>query len=221
MANQIQTIVCPNCGASATNHHNCEYCGSFLVQRAAEGVDVTNYVRHALTVKTEGVDGVVKHYCELIDRFATKNDPQDIFLGVLSDEKCVMTFNPRFKASGDEQNGMYLELFPKNFQRLTAERFYSSPLCDAFQKYPITGSGFLGLFKKEYAYTADFGYDYKGASSLVMQLLKEVFLSEERGTVLEIYIAGDEDNVPDSIRYTLQGDIIESSGAGQNDFETI
>lgn len=191
-----------------------------MIQRSAEGVDVTNYVRHALTVKTEGIDGVVKHYGELIDRFAKKNNPQDIFLAVISDEKYVMTFNPLYIASGNEQNGMYLELFPKNFQPMTVERFYSSPLCSAFKKCPIAGSGFFGLFKKEYAYTADFGYDYKGASSLVMQLLKEVFLSEG-STALEIYLAGDEDAVPDSIRYTLQGDIIESSGAGQNDFETI
>lgn len=42
MENQIKTVVCPNCGANTTNLHNCEYCGSALVQSyitQASGVD--------------------------------------------------------------------------------------------------------------------------------------------------------------------------------------
>lgn len=43
MENQIKTVICPNCGANATNLQNCEYCGSILVQCSAakaRGVDV-------------------------------------------------------------------------------------------------------------------------------------------------------------------------------------
>ena len=36
MEKQIQAIVCPNCGANAHNHLNCEYCGSILVRFADE-----------------------------------------------------------------------------------------------------------------------------------------------------------------------------------------
>lgn len=32
METQIKTVVCPNCGANATNLQNCEYCGSMLVR---------------------------------------------------------------------------------------------------------------------------------------------------------------------------------------------
>lgn len=32
MDNKVITVVCPNCGASTTNHHNCDYCGSLLVR---------------------------------------------------------------------------------------------------------------------------------------------------------------------------------------------
>lgn len=42
MENQITTIVCPNCGANASNFHNCEYCGSLLVRYAAENKTVDN-----------------------------------------------------------------------------------------------------------------------------------------------------------------------------------
>lgn len=45
MENQVQTIVCPNCGASATNHRNCEYCGSLLVRFTDKNIplDETKY----------------------------------------------------------------------------------------------------------------------------------------------------------------------------------
>ena len=39
--NEIKTYTCPNCGAQITNTHNCEYCGSSLVQFAVHGIDVT------------------------------------------------------------------------------------------------------------------------------------------------------------------------------------
>lgn len=38
MENQVQTIVCPNCGANASNHTNCEYCGSLLVRFADKNI---------------------------------------------------------------------------------------------------------------------------------------------------------------------------------------
>ena len=40
MDNKITSIVCPNCGANATNHHNCEYCGSLLVRFADANIDI-------------------------------------------------------------------------------------------------------------------------------------------------------------------------------------
>lgn len=38
----MQEIKCPNCGAPAQNHKNCEFCGSLLVRFANKGVDLTN-----------------------------------------------------------------------------------------------------------------------------------------------------------------------------------
>lgn len=34
-------IKCPNCGASSTNHTNCEYCGSLLVRFVDKGIDLS------------------------------------------------------------------------------------------------------------------------------------------------------------------------------------
>lgn len=35
----MRAIECPNCGAPATNHDNCEYCGSLMVRFADKGLD--------------------------------------------------------------------------------------------------------------------------------------------------------------------------------------
>ncbi len=36
-----QYLRCPNCGANATNHQNCEYCGSLLVRFVEKGIDLS------------------------------------------------------------------------------------------------------------------------------------------------------------------------------------
>lgn len=46
---QEQIIKCPNCGANATNHQNCEYCGSLLVRFVDKDIDLskTTYTSNA------------------------------------------------------------------------------------------------------------------------------------------------------------------------------
>ena len=36
----MRAIECPNCGAPATNHQNCNFCGSLLVRFADKGIDL-------------------------------------------------------------------------------------------------------------------------------------------------------------------------------------
>lgn len=43
MENQIKTVVCPNCGANATNLQNCEYCNSILVRCYAAQANGVNF----------------------------------------------------------------------------------------------------------------------------------------------------------------------------------
>ena len=38
---ELNVIKCPNCGASSTNHTNCEYCGSLLVRFVDKGIDLS------------------------------------------------------------------------------------------------------------------------------------------------------------------------------------
>lgn len=47
---EMNVIKCPNCGANAKNHTNCEYCGSLLVRFAEKGIDIkeTSYIDNSM-----------------------------------------------------------------------------------------------------------------------------------------------------------------------------
>lgn len=73
----MEAIVCPNCGANATNHENCEYCGSLLVRFVDQNIQYNedNYNdpeivetklgdildMHLTTAKQPGIGGVCTH----------------------------------------------------------------------------------------------------------------------------------------------------------------
>lgn len=61
-------IKCPNCGASSTNHTNCEYCGSLLVRFVDKGIDLstTSYLTND------------KVYAGLIDALKQNLDRQEL-----------------------------------------------------------------------------------------------------------------------------------------------
>ena len=81
----MKTIVCPNCGANATNHENCEFCGSLLVRFEDQSIkfneekykdpDIVNsnlgdiLSLHLITAKQAGIGGVCTH----IGRYAPRN----------------------------------------------------------------------------------------------------------------------------------------------------
>lgn len=57
---KVTTIVCPNCGANSTNHHNCEYCGSMLIRFVEHGItlDDSKYGKKAKVIP--GLEGALK-----------------------------------------------------------------------------------------------------------------------------------------------------------------
>ena len=60
------TVICPNCGANTSGLYNCEYCGSFLVQKARQGVDMTSYRTIATKYKHDGLLNAIKDYMDKI-----------------------------------------------------------------------------------------------------------------------------------------------------------
>ncbi|MBR3074524.1 MAG: hypothetical protein IKH11_02035 [Bacteroidales bacterium] len=180
MDNQVQTIVCPNCGASATNHHNCEYCGSFLVQRAAEGHNVSRYVEYAKEYSNPGLSSAIKVYSDLLQQH-----PEETSLGF----NVCKTINLQPNNTGREGNkaNTGFELMIPSFMLAENGReakLKNSPLIQAFK---ITKSEFTddnGYSSVGNIYTLDFGYDYEGASKVILQLLELFNQNIDEGSVL-------------------------------------
>ena len=65
---EANVIKCPNCGASSSNHTNCEYCGSLLVRFVDKGIDLstTSYLTND------------KVYAGLIDALKQNLDRQEL-----------------------------------------------------------------------------------------------------------------------------------------------
>ena len=71
MESEVKTVVCPNCGASAHNLNNCEFCGSLLVRFTDKGIDESNY-RHE-SFRFEGIEDALMCNLEEQARTGGKN----------------------------------------------------------------------------------------------------------------------------------------------------
>jgi ribosomal protein L32 len=219
MDNQVQTIVCPNCGANATNHHNCEYCGSFLVQRASEGKDVSMYVQVAKKYNNQGLASAIKLYSNLL-----KEHPAEKNLQFIAERKVTLIPDNFDSESDDNQpnTGFSLCLNSVGLEHNgVLGKFRNSPLIQAFNMsnemiWEVgTGQETMGT-----VYKLDFGYDYEGASKVVLQLLELFGVNVEESTFV-IYDGGaDFNNLVDMTG--LSASDLESLGldSSDNDFLT-
>ena len=71
MGSDVKTVVCPSCGASSHDLHNCEYCGSLLVRFAEKGIDVSDY-RHD-SFKFKGIEEALLNNLEEQARSSGRN----------------------------------------------------------------------------------------------------------------------------------------------------
>ena len=77
MESQIKTVVCPNCGANATNLQNCEYCNSILVRCYAAQANGVNFEIEELkaTLNSCDPDRRIEHALQKIyDMCPGRND---------------------------------------------------------------------------------------------------------------------------------------------------
>ncbi|MBR4134884.1 MAG: hypothetical protein IKU03_00515 [Bacteroidales bacterium] len=178
----VKTIVCPNCGASATNFHNCEYCGSFLVQRAHEDVDLTDYVKSSSKYVNEGILKEVKKFIEFV-----KNNPDsDSSLNILYKDRDIISLesnsNPILMEAYDlEIPGVCICLLPEEYEGILnkkmTERFENSSLYNTFKKescYADDNRLPSEIPWNESQYYVDFGFDHQGAALVVSQFLEDV-----------------------------------------------
>lgn len=212
MESSIKTVVCPNCGASAHNLHNCEFCGSFLVQRAAEGKDLSSYVKAASEYKNEGVKKVVRKYTNLVKEF-----PSDPFILTIYDNSGNgdrFAFMPSL-GSKKKATGIKLIL---NYSTLKEQKIYGS-----FINAPVSSVFFKNESmetiddENDDCFAADFGFDYEEATRVVLQLI-ELYGIPENEISFSIIWDVDEGN---EIMYNGKGVVVRRTGYGKNDFKEL
>ena len=193
-------IKCPNCGASSTNHTNCEYCGSLLVRFVDKGIDLstTSYLTND------------KVYEGLIDALRQNLDRQELSDSAI-ETGIFYKSSPTVKLSrkrhgvatvfrsgsttwsdgdpiklGDKNRGLVIKFsFDIHAERndVSDERIEKQHqefrALGAFPLFtPHTGiymrPGSSSRFRSQ-EYAIDFGQDVEGAARLISEVLSKVY----------------------------------------------
>jgi ribosomal protein L32 len=215
---EMNVIKCPNCGASSTNHTNCEYCGSLLVRFVDKGIDLstTSYLTND------------KVYAGLIEALKQNLDRQELSDSAV-ETGIFYKSSPTVKLSrkrhgvatvfrsgsttwsdgdpirlGDKNRGLVIKFsfdihaeendvaddrIEKQHQEFKA--LGSFPLFTAHTGIYMRPGSSSRFRSQEYA--IDFGQDVEGAARLISEVLSKVYGIPEDAQL--IYL-GEEDETP-------------------------
>ena len=194
-------LKCPNCGANATNHQNCEYCGSLLVRFADKGIDLskTTYMSNA-----EVFPGLIQHLqqnlrmqensdevvvTDIYGELGKEGDTGGYIMSVLQTGKCHW-FDDQDINLGDGDIGFCISVGfctvvdesdenARNFNRLIDEqlaRFERLECFPLFTPHACYGTDDNGYKRRIREYAIDFGKDVEGAARLISEILQKVML---------------------------------------------
>lgn len=197
---EANVIKCPNCGASSTNHTNCEYCGSLLVRFVDKGIDLstTSYLTNDFVY--EGVIDALKQNLERQELNPGKLVTTDICYKSSSTVKLsrkrhgVAVVGRTGSAHwndgdniklGEGEMGLVIKF---SFDVVDGEDVGGERIQKQYEKFQ--GLSSLPLFThhtgiymrpgssnryrcREYA--IDFGRDYEGAARLISEVLDKVY----------------------------------------------
>lgn len=209
---ELQTYVCPNCGANTTNVENCEYCGSLLIRFAQRKININkdeysietchvdidmikefekNLKRQEETNDRVVTDIYVKknlHKCVSIDRtgFGKWNDGSSISL---NDSNKGLIVILSFEAYVEYGNIIYspaTEKKVKMFKSLKSYPLFLNNISKARYNTNVYGAE---QYVDEYA--IDFGIDAEGAAILISEILSKVYKIEDSETFSYHTIIGD------------------------------
>lgn len=197
---EAHVIKCPNCGASSTNHSNCEYCGSLLVRFVDKGIDLstTSYLTND------------KVYVGLIDALKKNLDRQELSDSVV-ETGIFYKSSPTVKLSrkrhrvasvfrsgsttwsdgdpiklGDKNRGLVIKF---SFDIHAEKNDVSDERIErqhqdfrALSSFPLftphTGiymrPGSSSRYRSQ-EYAIDFGHDVEGAARLISEVLSKVY----------------------------------------------
>ncbi len=167
MENQVQTIVCPNCGANATNHHNCEYCGSLLVRFASTGNEQGLL---AFNAAVKSIDERIVNAIATILSLSVFSEKDSQIAAAVYPGSEYQNFGPFINY---ENGNMYLEL----------DSEYNQTLAESYSSIP---DAMLSLFQPSRSsqdynyrlYRLDLGNDYKSAAAIWFELLQHAAKKE-------------------------------------------
>lgn len=188
---EANVIKCPNCGASSTNHTNCEYCGSLLVRFVEKGIDLTNssYIDNSrvfpgligelqknlkLQKQYDGEESVSTEIC-----WITKTGVDDY---IFVESKGSIDIYEKYGVDNDNNESLKL-IVELSFNRsVDPNPEYDSEKDEQFMKFTRLKS--FSLFKSFYAkdedniwreFEIDFGQDAEGAARLISEILVTVY----------------------------------------------
>ena len=192
---QVKTVVCPNCGANATNLHNCEYCGSLLVRFVDKGIDISNTSYNSGDDVYPGLLTELRNNLRLqLENPNEKTCTTDIFWprqdggwGCLNIGRS-MSFNWVDNSPmelGSSHNGLIVAVgfstyYDQNYSAFNREmdeqlsKFKMLKSFELFTSHTCSFKDVQGNSRCGREYAIDFGNDAEGASALISEILSKV-----------------------------------------------
>ncbi len=215
---EANVIKCPNCGASSTNHTNCEYCGSLLVRFVDKGIDLstTSYLTN-----DKVYDGLIDALQQNLDRQEMSDSAVETGIFYKSSPTVKLSRKRHGVATvfrsgsttwsdgdpiklGDKNRGLVIKFsFDKHAEGndVSDERIErqlqdfkslgSFPLFTPHSGIYIRPGSSSRFRSQEYA--IDFGHDVEGAARLISEVLSRVYGIPDDAQL--VYL-GEEEDVP-------------------------
>ena len=184
----MKTVSCPSCGASATNHQNCEFCGSLFVRATYLNYDLKNFSLEGLENNSfpnlkEQLDlnlSLRKNYS--CDYFHTEIYPSKLdWLNLTTENGDGILRVHNLPTDGTiSKDALIIEILESSLspaQILSLKRMKEFVFFD----YHYIPSGSYWLL--------NFGSDTKGAAYFISTLLREVYNLEANANVYSVTIA--------------------------------
>ena len=198
---EANVIKCPNCGASSSNHTNCEYCGSLLVRFVDKGIDLTMTTYLTNDFVYEGIIVALKQNLERQELNPDKTVTTDICYKSSTTVKlskkrhCVAVVGRTGSAYwndgdniklGEGETGLVIKF---SFDVVAeGEDPGGDRIQNQYEKFQELSSLPLftyhtGIYMRSGSsnryrcreYAIDFGQDYEGAARLISEVLDKVY----------------------------------------------
>lgn len=167
----MKTVLCPSCGASATNLKNCDFCGSIFVRAEQVGFDVKN-----LFISNE-IDNVFSGLREAIDENILNQSKYKNISGQVG----TNIFNSKSFFELDNSNyllGLWNRDYEKDPLRGEVSIVFEISMLSEKQKLLMSQLEEFKLFDdvdSDGLWQIHFGSDSRGAAFLTSKILNKVF----------------------------------------------